>query len=51
MSECYFNLFNEKWYTVDDDGLVWGIGDTIKQSIEEAEFWGMNCKNIKIEDE
>ena len=50
MSKCYYNLIDENWWTIDDDGLVWGIGKTIHKSIEEAEFWGMDCKDIEIEE-
>ena len=32
MSKCYYNIIDENWWTIDDDGFVWGIGKTIKES-------------------
>jgi len=50
MNTCYYNIIDENWYTVDDDGFVWGIGATVEESISNAEELGLNCTDITIEE-
>ena len=51
MAKCYFNIFDEKYYVADETGLVWGIGNSPEEAIEEAIFWGLDCKNVEFEGE
>ena len=48
--KCYYNIADGNWWTTNNDGIVVGIGKTIDESIEEAEFWGLDCTNILIEE-
>ena len=47
---CRFNIMGDYWETVDNTGLIVGIGDTPRESIENAEFWGLDCSNVEILD-
>ena len=49
-SKCYFNICDDSWWTIDEDGICWGVGETPESSIDEAEFWGLNCNNIMVVD-
>ncbi len=46
--KCYYNIIDENWWTVDEDGLCWGIGKTPELSITQAEYWGLDCHDVKI---
>ncbi len=48
MVMCYFNIMDDNWWTVDEDGVCWGIGGTPEESVESAEFWGLDCKDVDI---
>ena len=50
-SKCYFNICDDSWWTIDEDGICWGVGETPEEAIDEAEFWGLNCNNIMVVDE
>ena len=49
-SKCYFNICDDSWWTIDEDGICWGVGETLEEAIDEAEFWGLNCNNIMVVD-
>ena len=46
----YLNPIDEQFYLKDETGFICGIGKTAEEAIENAEFWGFNCKNIECED-
>lgn len=48
--QCYYNIVDDSWWTVDEDGLCWGCGGTPRESIEEAESWGLDCRDVVIYD-
>lgn len=48
MVKCYFNICDDNWWTVDEYGVCWGIGATPAESIETAEFWGLDCGDVCI---
>ena len=49
--KCYFNICDDSWWTVDEEGICWGIGDTPEESIDEAENLGLYCVDVVIYDE
>lgn len=51
MPICYFNIMDENYYVKDEIGFIWGIGNSPEEAIENAEFWGLDCKNISYEEE
>lgn len=49
--KCFYNIMDESWWTIDEDGFCWGIGDTPRESIETAEDWGLDCMDVVIYEE
>ena len=47
--KCYFNILNETYNITDEYGYVWGIGTTIDEAIENAEFWLQTTKITELE--
>ncbi|MBR0369130.1 MAG: hypothetical protein IJH63_00230 [Methanobrevibacter sp.] len=47
--QCYFNVVDDAWWTVDEYGVCWGIGLTPEESISEAEFLGLDCSDVFID--
>lgn len=45
-----YNIIDEKFYIKNEDGFTCGIGETVKEAVENAEFWGFNCENLEEEE-
>ena len=47
MATIEYNLMDGNYWVRDSEGIALGIAPTKAEAIAEAEFWGLDCRNIK----
>lgn len=47
MATYYFNIIDWNYHVQNENGITQGIGRTLKQAVENAEFLGVDCSELE----